>query len=83
VLMPQSFTGKVVDVGIFRELPASEQTLIERGEFSGDLHNGRRAHFRFDKSGGGYPDGAYVVATMIDGSTFEFQIGETSRRQEG
>ncbi len=80
VLLPSSLTGNVSSAAIYSSLPPSADTLIETGRFTGDDHNGGRAHFRFSESGGEYPDGSYVVATLKDGSTAEFQISNTSER---
>jgi hypothetical protein len=80
VLLPPALTGNVVSAGIYSSLPASESSKIEEGRFSGDTHNGGRAHFRFSNSGGAYPDGAYVVAQLRDGSEVSFQIKDSSSR---
>jgi hypothetical protein len=83
VLLPASQTGSVSYAELYSSLPPSEETLLEKGRFSGDTHNGGRAHFRFSKPGGAYPDGAYVVATLFDGSQVSFQINDSSGRNGG
>lgn len=80
VLLPPALTGNVVSAGIYRSLPASEANRLEEGRFSGDTHNGGRAHFRFSNAGGAYPDGSFVVAQLRDGSQVSFQIGNSSSR---
>ncbi len=80
VLFPSSLTGNISSSGIYSELPICEENLIEKGRFSGDSKNGGRAHFRFNNPGGSYPDVAYVVAELRDGTTTYFQIAESSKR---
>ena len=70
----------ISSAGIYSSLPPSYENLIEQGDFSGDKHNGRRAHFRFSKPGGGYPDGVYVVAQLENGETATFEIENSSSR---
>ena len=81
VLLPSSLSGNVENVGIFRDLPPSSETLIETGSFS-SIANGGRAHFRFDNPGSAYPDGVYVVAQLSNGQASTFQVGDTSVRTE-
>ena len=80
VLLPSGLTGKVVKAGVYTSVPPTQANLVEEGRFSGDDHNGGRAHFRFNNAGGSYPDGSYVVAQLSDGRTVSFQVGETSAR---
>jgi hypothetical protein len=80
ILLPSSMTGNVRSAGIYSELPASSETLIEAGRFTGDRKNGGRAHFRFSRPGGAYPDGSFLIAHLTNGSTASFQIGDSSRR---
>ncbi len=80
VLLPPSFTGHVQSAAIYSDLPPSAGTFIEEGRFSGDRHNGGRAHFRFDNSGRNYPDNSYLVAKLSDGTKVPFQIGNSSSR---
>lgn len=82
VLLPQELTGKVTEAGIYSSLPPSSENLIENGEFSGDRHNGGRAHFRFDKPGKKYPNNSYVVAKLENGTTVSFQIANGAKRTE-
>jgi hypothetical protein len=53
--------------------------VIETGAFSG-IGNGERAHFRFRKQGGAYPDGAIVLITLLDGTKRHLVIKETNSR---
>ena len=82
VLLPQALTGNVVSAGIYSDLPATQSNRIEEGRFSGDSHNGGRAHFRFSQSGGSYPDGSFIVATLRNGENVTFQIGDSASRNE-
>ena len=78
VLFPPNLTGNISSAGIYSSLPPSYENLIEEGDFSGDNHNGGRAHFRFSKPGGGYPDGVYVVAQLSNGESATFEIENSS-----
>lgn len=80
VLLPQALTGNVTNAGIYSSLPPTEANKIEEGRFSGDTHNGGRAHFRFSQSGGAYPDGSYIVAELRGGEKVTFKIGDSSSR---
>ncbi len=82
VLLPPQLTGLVESAQLYSALPPTEQNRLEVGRFTGDTHNGGRAHFRFDQPGGSYPDGAVVLATLTDGRTVSFRIGESSSRNE-
>lgn len=76
ILLPKKLTGKVKNV---RVLSPDGSKVLERGKFSG-VGNGDREHFRFSKSGSGFPDGAIVVITMEDGTKRHIKIKETSDR---
>ncbi|MGA1191633.1 MAG: hypothetical protein ACO3XO_05070, partial [Bdellovibrionota bacterium] len=80
VLLPAQYTGRVTSAGIYESMPPTEEGLIEEGRFSGDSHNGGRAHFRFNRAGGAYPNNVYVVARMTDGRTVSFPIANGSQR---
>ena len=80
VLFPPNLTGNISSAGIYSSLPPSYENLIEEGDFSGDNHNGGRAHFRFSKPGGSYPDGVYVVAQLSNGESATFEIENSSSR---
>ncbi len=80
VLLPSGLRGDIDSVGIYSNIPANKGSLIEEGNFSGDDHNGNRPHYRFSQAGGGYPDGAYLVAKLSDGTEQAYQINETSER---
>ncbi len=79
VLLPSNLAGKVETTEIYADLPSNGGTPLDKGRFSGNA-NGSRDHFRFSKPGGAYPDGAYVVATLKDGSQLTFQIKDSSER---
>lgn len=80
VLLPSQYTGRVTSASIYESMPPTEEGLIEEGRFSGDSHNGGRAHFRFNKAGGAYPNNIYVVARLVDGRTVSFPIENGSQR---
>ena len=82
VLLPARLSGKVSSAAVYSSIPPTETNKIEEGRFSGDQKNGGRAHFRFQKPGRSYPDNAYVVATMKDGSLVAFSIGNSRARNE-
>lgn len=82
VLFPPELSGSIESASIYSEVPPTTISLIESGRFSGDQHNGGRAHFRFTRPGSSYPDGVYVVAQLRDGTHVQFRIGETSQRNE-
>ncbi len=77
VLMPSKLAGMIAGVKIYD--PAGN--LLESGRYTGN-GNGGRDHFRFKKTGGDYPDGLFVQATLTTGDTVLYRIGETSQRTE-
>lgn len=79
VLMPPELAGRVVSTEVHSSLPPSDSSLIEKGNYSGN-GNGGRDHFRFSKSGGSYPDGLYVIATLSNGQYVSYNIPETNAR---
>lgn len=81
VLLPSSLTGQIISLEIFATAPAAGVTAIDQGRFVGNT-NGNRATFRFNKSGGEYPDGCYVVAQLKNGETRSFHIADSSQRVE-
>jgi hypothetical protein len=76
ILLPATLTGKIESVQI---LTPKGRKVIETGRFTG-VGNGDRAHFRFDKSGGAYPDGAILLITLLDGTKRHIVIKETNAR---
>jgi len=79
VLLPANLTGQVNGVEVHSSLPPSDTSKIESGKYSGNA-NGGRPHFRFSNPGSSFPDGAYVVARLNNGSYTTFQIGDSSAR---
>lgn len=79
VLLPPGLTGSVANAAIYSSLPPNSQNFLEEGRYA-NIGNGNRTHFRFSKPGDRYPDGAYVVARLTDGSSVAIQIGESSAR---
>lgn len=60
ILLPAQYRGVVKSVAV----KDSEGNTLEMGRFAGDVHNGGRPHFRFDKSGGAYGANIYTVADV-------------------
>lgn len=77
VLMPSKLAGMISNVKLYD--PAGN--LIESGRHTGN-GNGGRDHYRFKRSGGDYPDGLYVQATLTTGDTVLYRINESSQRTE-
>lgn len=78
ILLPKEWTGRAEQVQILN--PAGNK-VIETGRFT-SIANGFRQHYRFNKSGGDYPDNAVVKVRFSDGSTASIKIGESSGRNE-
>lgn len=78
ILLPSSLTGVAASVSLIDQTSGK---VVERGRFTG-VGNGDRAHFRFNKAGGAYPDGILVKITLDDGSSKLLSIGETAVRVE-
>jgi hypothetical protein len=77
VLMPSKLAGMVAGVKLYD--PAG--TLLESGRYTGN-GNGGRDHYRFKRTGGDYPDGLFVEATLSTGDKVVYHIKETSQRTE-
>lgn len=78
VLLPSRLTGKIKSVAI---LSPDKTKILAKGKYSG-VGNGNREHFRFSKTGSGYPDNTFVMITMKDGKTYNVKVKETSDRYE-
>ncbi|MEZ4752874.1 MAG: hypothetical protein R3A13_00980 [Bdellovibrionota bacterium] len=78
VLLPKNWTGKAAEVKI---LSPDGKKLIETGRYT-SIANGFRQHYRFNKSGGGYPNNATVQVTFTDGSITNIKIGSSGNRNE-
>lgn len=76
VLLPKSLTGAVSKVQI---VSPDGESIIATGKAAG-VGNGDREHFRFNKAGGEFPDGALVEITLEDGSKQTVTIKETNNR---
>jgi hypothetical protein len=76
VLLPPNYTGRVKSLQILT--PQGDQVLAT-GKAAG-TGNGDREHFRFDRSGGSFPDGSIVAVTLLDGTVRQVQIKESSAR---
>ena len=68
ILLPNEFRGRVRGVAIHAGDPPNAGNKIEDGTFAGDTHNGRRPHFRFSRSGGGYGQNIFAVGYFADGT---------------
>lgn len=77
VLMPSKLAGMVASVKLYDP----EGTLLESGRYTGN-GNGGRDHYRFKRTGGDYPDGLFVEATLTTGDNIVYHIKETSQRTE-
>ena len=78
ILLPKEWTGKAEQVKI---LDPSGKKVVETGRFT-SIANGFRQHYRFNKSGGSYPDNATVQVTFSDGSVASIKIGDSANRNE-
>ena len=86
---PQSESNGKLVVLLPSELGQAESVVIrdrngnvlERGDYSG-IHNGDRAHYRFDRAGGNYPPGVTLEAQMPDGRTVRYPISTPGQRVE-
>jgi len=76
VLIPVQYRGKVGSCVVAN--PDGE--TIEKGRFAGDIHNGGRSHFRFEKSGAEFGENIYVVADV--GELLHWHIPNGAARTE-
>jgi len=79
VLLPASISNSIEKV-ILKDLEGNE---IESGNFTGLANadnEGERAHYRFSKSGGSYPDGVTVEVTLTNGETVSYTVSDSSER---
>jgi hypothetical protein len=79
ILAPKDISTNVSSISIYKKGSNNQKELIESGRFAG-IANGDRAHYRFAKVGGSYPDGAVVEIKLKDGKVVSEVIGETSSR---
>jgi len=63
ILLPNKYKGKVTGCHI----TDATGSIIEKGKFAGDVHNGERVHYRFSKHGAAYGQNLTVVAVLPDG----------------
>ena len=75
VVLPSSLTGDVLSVSVLD----NTGRMLSKGRLSG-VANGDREHYRFDKTGGSYPDGATVHIELKDGSSKDVTIKDTGAR---
>lgn len=76
ILLPSSMSSSVKSVQI---ISPKATKILETGSYSG-IGNGDRAHFRFKKSGGSYPDGSIVLISLNDGTRRHVTIKNTEAR---
>jgi hypothetical protein len=76
ILTPKAYSGKIESVQV---LSPDGGQVIAKGRPAG-IGNGDREHFRFNQSGGEFPDGSVVLITLTDGSKLQVPIKETSER---
>lgn len=77
VLLPSSLRGRVSGAEIQKG-----GSLVERGKFAGDTHNGNRPHYRFSKPGAGYGSGLTLVAFLNGGGKKSWSIPNGGSRVE-
>lgn len=77
VLLPPKLSGLVAGV----RLVGPNGEVLESGRYAGN-GNGGRDHFRFNRPGGGYPDGLSVEVALKTGEIVRYLIRETSQRTE-
>lgn len=77
VLLPPAMTGYGAKVDVV----SPDGDVLASGRFT-SVANGGREHYRFDRSGGNFPDGSSVRISFPNGSTVNQTISETSRRFE-
>ncbi len=77
-LLPPQYRGNVRSAHIAN----SNGGVIEQGRFAGDVHNGRRPHYRFTQHGSAYGSNIYLVADLIEGGTVHWPIPHGAQRQE-
>ncbi len=77
-LLPPQYRGNVQSAHI----AGSGGSVIDQGRFAGDLHNGRRPHYRFTQHGSAYGADIYLVADLIEGGTVHWHIAHGAHRQE-
>ena len=78
VLMPPQYRGNVQSAHIAN----SSGGVVEQGRFAGDVHNGRRPHYRFSEHGSAYGPDLFFVADLQDGRTIHWPIANGASRQE-
>lgn len=77
-LLPPQYRGNVQSAHI----ADSSGRVIEQGRFAGDVHNGRRPHYRFTQHGSAYGANIYLVADLAEGGTVHWHIPHGAHRQE-
>ncbi len=78
VIPPRQYTGKVKQV---RVLIAESTKVLTKGKYSG-VGNSERKHYRCNKPGGSYSDGATVVTELDNGAVRHLKINDTTERTE-
>ncbi len=78
VLLPANMSGNVKSLEV---LSPDGSTVLASGQQAG-IANGGREHFRFNKPGASFPDGALVKIQMKDGSSKTVKIGDSAGRNE-
>ncbi len=75
VLLPSSLRGRVTSCTL---TSASAGTVS--GNFAGDVHNGRRPHYRFSSPGAAYGNNITVRATLNDGTSQTWSVPDGAQR---
>ena len=79
VLLPANLSHEITQVLLKDE----SGNVLEEGQFSsfGNADSvGERAHYRFKKAGGDYPNGTIVEVTLQNGETVTYTVSNTSSR---
>lgn len=82
VLLPSSMAGTVDRVEIHSALPATEETKVEQGNYSGQEPDSGRPLYRFSEPGEAYGQNLYVVAFNNSGDTATWDIDDGAERHD-
>jgi hypothetical protein len=82
VLFPSSMAGTIDRVEIHSSLPATEETKIEEGAYSGQEPDSGRPLYRFSQPGEEYGQNVQVVAFNYGGDTATWEIDDGAERHD-
>jgi hypothetical protein len=81
MLLPKGMNAKSID--IMSPDGKTKLSSVSRGGNQGKVANGGREHYRFGKSGAGYPPNSRVRINTTDGKSREIKIPKPSIRNAG